>query len=198
MSVSIIATSEQYLKEASRIANNAEEILYCSSFGLFVKNNQEDLIRVLDEAAGYSTTIPDARMIVGVSFTECSPGCKCCAINNNKAKQRYQEYEKKWSIAYTEKLHMKLVMNESEALIGGMNLSCSNWVDFAIIEKRKSILIALQEYYQVTYNSLYYPYEFPEFNIEGKPVFEVGKHKGKTVEWVEENYPGYIDWVKSN
>lgn len=31
-----------------------------------------------------------------------------------------------------------------------------------------------------------------------RPKFEFGRHKGKTLTWVEANDPAYIDWVKHN
>jgi hypothetical protein len=143
----ILSDWEDYLEFANSMLDKGPKFLCISSFGFYANITSEDkdtsewgekytntVRKIVDRAI--EMKIPTS-ILVGVSFNECKPGCTDCRRTNIKKHNYLAHHKKRFKekgvkIKMVTKHHMKMFLTDTQAIIGGMNFTESNWFDMSV------------------------------------------------------------------
>ena len=139
----IITSYEQYIREAIKIIKNNLGPIRISSYGIFFKPDsltREFLDLVIKE--GNST------ILVGTSYSTCTPDCPHCIKKNVLKTIQYFNYKFFYNVHFVKNVHLKLISRGNKGIVGGINLTGSGWTDAAVVVKNDNLLpIKISEFY---------------------------------------------------
>jgi hypothetical protein len=188
----LIKSFEQWCDEALNLLKGSE---YCliSSFNL---NYQEALNDKVYDILKIASKKPH-RILIGISTSQCTPNCQHCIINNTI---KYQNVDRLRSITnkyrIVQELHMKSFITSNGVIIGGMNITKSDWTDRCVVFNDKNMITEMANDFKIVYNTAK-SYEIPQY-INPETHFLRGKYKGQAIEDIKLKDPQYITWLKDN
>lgn len=182
----LITNIDEYYDAISSV-NNDRKFLYMSSFGFSWNKETQEMIKNLH---------PDM-LLIGISFTECTPGCQNCIAKNKRKYAVTKEFADfaHFAVKITDKLHLKLVLTDKEVIVGGMNISDSGWSDSAVLIKDKKLIKEYKKHFENIWDqhdNIIYDKNQTEY------IFTFGKYKGKTYSEILETDKEYINWSMEN
>ena len=189
----IICIYDDYIKQATNLVKDFsnEKKIRVSTFNMYYSSDSKtdtlmNMLRLQQERV---------KMVVGVSYGECTSGCSYCALKNTRLSDRLLKYkEDKFDFKIVGEHHMKYFSNGEKAIVGGMNLSLSGYTDMAYLVQDQKEVKKMDRYFDTMYKKLPkdFTYEKPE------PIMPFGKYKGQFVRRVLEVDPKYIEWMLAN
>ena len=142
----MLITTEDHINHLHKLINDKPKNVYIATFNIYAGilfdgddvNNWGDKYKnevhgVLDhlQESGANTKI-----LVGIpGLIVCKSGCEDCLTKHLKVLTRLQKHAEKWPFdwRYTEEFHLKSYIfdygKKLSGVVGGRNLSPSNWVD---------------------------------------------------------------------
>jgi hypothetical protein len=91
---------------------------------------------------------------------------------------------------------MKAFITSNGVIVGGMNITGSGWTDRSFVSRdRKLIKDLITDFNEVYPTSE--PYLVPAY-IDTSKIFTFGKYKGRLIEDIRKENPGYIAWLNNN
>lgn len=140
---------------------------------------------------GYSKKV--RRLLVGTSYSLCHSSCTVCEEKASTRHEFLTSYLSNFSSArLVENVHMKMVISDQRAIVGGINLTGSEWEDAAFVVTTE--LSELRERFDEVYTKAkdITPPKATE------PSFTFGKYKGEQLSKVLERDPKYFKWCVYN
>lgn len=178
----VLKTDTDFHWKMKEILDQNPLFVAASSFGIYAglsKNKdwhqlggkfKSPIRRFLDEVN--RRKIP-AYLIIGPTIgEECSVDCPHCAERNNLRRLSLIQHVEQFpniEILIVDKWHAKMVFTEKSAIIGGRNLSSSDWNDLSFYTEDPSVISELNEYFFTQWNNLK-GNKFREVTLDRKEV----------------------------
>lgn len=185
----VLKNYEEFISEAIRILQKERGDVRVSSFNLSVRN--EDTKQFLDLTLAARSSI-----MIGTLYRTCTEACPACEAANQKRSNSLAVLAKNYNIRITDNLHLKYISRGNKAIVGGINLTGSNFDDMALLITDPAAIQSMNDYFDSVYRKVTSKPQYLYVYI--KPVFPIGRHKGKTVDEVQAIDPSYIIWAKRN
>jgi len=179
----IINSYQTYLDLIESNCKNKK--LYLSTYGFDISTQIE---RILNKSSSF-------KILVGVYERFCYPDCEHCKINiaNNKAKLlSYQQEFGKDRIIGVDQLHKKIAIMNNTVIIGGFNLTGSQFTDNAILIKSKEVYRESIILFDKQFNSLNKTILLPTNN----DIVNFGKYRGKSIKLMQAD-KRYVNYMRS-
>ena len=163
----IINSFTTYLNTIELLSGN--EDLFLSTYGLAIN---DQIARILTKAKTF-------RIMVGIYERYCYPDCEHCRINisNNKLLiKQYQDEFGKERILGIDHLHKKIAIMGQHTMIGGFNLTDSEFTDNAMLVASPQLAQESSVLYMHQWNTL----QQTILEGQGSDVVGFGKYRGKT------------------
>lgn len=138
----IFTTSDDLFTHLTKLAEKyAGGTIDIATYGMYVgiTNGIDYSLSYPSAARTFLNTIvaneTSHRILIGVPyFMECLKGCQNCASNYNRTLDRFEQTRSQLglNIRYTDNLHLKYYRISTNYFAGGINLSTSKSVDFAM------------------------------------------------------------------
>lgn len=186
----IIKTFNDWCDSALALLENSK---YCYIVSFNLNYTVDDKVHQILKQA----TAIEHRILIGLNTMICKANCEACNINNQVKYdnvKRLRDFTDNYKIAQA--LHMKAFITSNGVIVGGMNITGSGWVDRSFVSKdRKLIKELITDFNQVYTTSE--QYVVPAY-IDTSKIFTFGKYKGRLIEDVRKENPGYIQWLQNN
>jgi len=177
----IINNYDTYLKTIAEISKDQE--LLISTYGISIDNRIDSILK----------NSSSFKIIVGLYDRYCFPGCEHCANNINNKKKELFQYQQTYgfdNIIGVQHLHKKIVISNNTVIIGGFNLTGSDFIDNAIaIYSKDGYNICRNDYLKLFSNI-----KREKLDIDVRLVVSFGKYRGQTfdVMWKDSNYISFM------
>jgi hypothetical protein len=179
----IINKYNDYLNVIETISKG--KLLFISTYGLSINTQLERILR----------NASDFKMMVGVYERYCFPDCPHCKENIANNKAAILNYQKEFGgkrIIGVNQLHKKAVISNGHVIIGGFNLTNSQFIDNAMISDsfelyEDSVKLFIDQFYNSEKSIL-----------DSKVITTVtfGKYRGKLFEEMHKD-KSYINYMHS-
>jgi hypothetical protein len=186
----IIRTFDDWCDNALALLKNSK-YCYLVSFNLNYQEGDK-VYQILKQAIDI-----EHRILIGLNTMICKANCEACNINNQVKYdnvRKLKDLTDNYKIAQA--LHMKAFITSNGVIVGGMNITGSGWTDRSFVSHDKKLVKELiADFNQVYVTSE--PYVVPAY-IHTTKIFTFGKYKGRLIEEVRKENPGYIAWLQNN
>ena len=177
----LINNYDIYLEVIKEFSKKKELLL--ATYGLTINDKLKE---ILDNTKNF-------KIIVGLYDRYCAPGCSHCEIIIRENKSKLLEYQKQYGlnkIVGVNFLHKKIALFSDHVMIGGFNLTNSNFIDNAIHIKNKELWTDARRLFLNQFETLE-TIKLEEYINTNVPF---GKHKGKDYQilWDDTDYCLYM------
>lgn len=179
----IINDYNNYLDTIEELSKDKH--LYISTYGLAIDNQIE---RILKKAF-------DFKLIVGIYDRYCFPDCKHCKLNIANNKLNILSYQKEFGnkrIIGIDNLHKKIVITNNTIIIGGFNLTASQFTDNALLIRSKDLYIQSLTLFEKQFKILHHT----QLDVKGKKLVTFGKYRGQPFDIMHKD-TRYVDYLHS-
>jgi len=180
----------EYIDEIKKIGSaKNRKFLYISSYGLGKQDTLKQEITELN---------PD-KLLIGLSFHECKIGCSSCKTSGILRERHIRDFEREsnLNLKIVKDLHLKAVITAKGAIIGGINMTESNWTDSALVTDDTKIIKKLKQHFETAWKENE-EYSWLKYREGQDYVFNFGKYKGFGYKAVKKVNPQYIEFCAEN
>lgn len=179
----LIPDFETYIQTVKNIIKEEEGLIRISSYNYY----SAEMNKILEQF-----TWQDMKFMIGMNTHPCSESCSVCSEKILKTKARLAFPHFYYKAKISPKLHMKYFSRGNQAIIGGMNLTNSDYADLSYVVTKKSQIKLLNEHFDQTYSNL----EVVQ-NMSEHRCITWGKYAGYSLTTIRSIDKQYYDWICS-
>jgi len=133
----ILRTDEEYRESIMKILRSKPKYFYLSTFNIFINNEVLEMFELMKK-------VKDVRVIVGL--VDPSPK-QLLFLKNTFVKHKIP-------VKLVTNFHMKTVTSDKKTIVGGRNLTKSNWVDLSFEIVAQESVVKMKDEFDKIYKKL--------------------------------------------
>jgi len=131
----LISNKQQYYNEINNMSKKKSNYFYIATYNLNIDNNVMQILNNLKK------NCKDIKIVIGLS----NPSNKQISFLKYKLKD--------FQIKIFNNSHLKMIVSDTSAIIGGRNLTNSDWKDTGVKFQNKSSIVKLKSEFLKNFNS---------------------------------------------